>query len=120
MIGMKRWLLVLVSLLAIACSPLPQAQAPLPSPSLSETPSAAVAAIKTYLTQQTGLPADQFTLQRVEAATWADACLDLPQPNELCAQVVTPGLRVELATPQRQYVVHSDRAGRLMRLAPGG
>jgi hypothetical protein len=44
----------------------------------------------------------------VEPVDWPDACLGLAGPDEACAQVITPGLRVVLSARGRQYEYHTD------------
>jgi hypothetical protein len=46
----------------------------------------------------------------VEAVDWPDACLGLPRPDEACAQVITPGLRVVLSAGARAYEYHTNLA----------
>lgn len=120
-----RWLVALLSVLAIACSPtsvdrdLPaQTSTPTPTATPVETPDAPIEALTVYLSQQTGVPKAALRVERVEAVNWTDSCLGLAQPNEMCLQAITPGFRVEFAAPERRFVVHSDRTGRLIRLEP--
>jgi anaerobic glycerol-3-phosphate dehydrogenase len=105
--------LLLLSVLAIGYSPAPIVP---PAATSVEISAAPIAAIETYLSQQKNISAADLTLQQVETVEWSDSCLDLPRPDELCAQAITPGFRVEFATPQKRYVVHTDRSGRLIRL----
>lgn len=59
---------------------------------------------------------EAITLQQAEAVEWSDACLGAAQPDELCAQMMTPGYRLTFATPKGEYTVHSDRTGRSVRV----
>lgn len=47
----------------------------------------------------------------VEPVDWPDACLGLARPDEACAQVITPGLRIILSVGGRQYEYHTDLTG---------
>lgn len=53
-----------------------------------------------------------------EAVEWPDACLGAPQPDEVCAQVVTPGYKVLLGTGETQYECRTDQTGDNLRLLP--
>lgn len=116
---MKRWiwLIALLSVLTIACSP-----APVDSPTVTPTApvdfAAPIETITVYLSEQTQIPLGDLKVDRVEAINWPDSCLGLAQANEMCLQVITPGFRVELTAPEQRFVVHSDRTGRLIRLKP--
>lgn len=97
--------------------------APLPSPadtptnSVVELPSSVEKALKSYLRNEAGIPANQAILQTSEAVDWSNACLDVPpEPEEMCAAVITPGYRVVFNTPQVKYEFHSDRTGQNFRL----
>ncbi|MBH8554042.1 hypothetical protein I8751_17045 [Nostocaceae cyanobacterium CENA357] len=49
--------------------------------------------------------------------TWRNGCLELPQPDELCTQVLVPGWRVVVSNNQRTWVYHTNNNGRFLRLA---
>ena len=59
-------------------------------------------------------PADTITVtvRLVEPAEWPDSCLGRPRPDEACAEVLTPGYRIELAGGHR---FRSDLEGNLRR-----
>lgn len=119
-------------MLAIACSPrvtdspTTESATPAPSPSITSpsvtepdlTPlsEALIERLKTELGQELKVATDQVQLQHASEVEWGDACLGLPQTDELCAQVVTPGYQAVFATPQGTYQVHSDRTGKSVRI----
>ena len=49
--------------------------------------------------------------------TWRNGCLDLPKPNELCTQALVTGWRVVVSNGSQNWIYHSDRHGRTLRLA---
>jgi len=57
------------------------------------------------------------SLLSVERVSWPDACLGAARPGEICAQVITPGYRVELERDGERIEYHASRAG-AARLAP--
>ena len=60
------------------------------------------------LAQRSG--AQAIAIVSVEPVDWPDACLGLPRPDEACAQVITPGLRVVLSAGGRGYEYHTNLA----------
>jgi len=65
-------------------------------------PPAAYAA-QNFLGRQLGMPPEQIQIAHVENVDFPDSCLGAPKPNEVCAQVVTSGLRVMLAAQGMVY-----------------
>ncbi len=70
------------------------------------------------LATELAIAPDQITVSAVESVDWGDACLGLGRPDEGCAQMITPGYRVTLSTPEGEYTLHSDRTGQNYRIAP--
>jgi hypothetical protein len=125
-------LLSLFLMLATACNPGPSVELLVPpssssSPSATNTPQTSanvatpsvtlVANLKSWLSRELSIPKLDISVSSSEATDWSDTCLGASQPDELCAQVVTPGYRLLINTPQGEYVVHSDRLGRSFRIA---
>ncbi len=73
------------------------------------------AARRELLGQYDGRNEDEISVLSVTATDWPDACLGRPKPGEACAQVVTPGYRVELrldisgTSVYHTFVYHTDR-----------
>lgn len=77
----------------------------------------AVGAARRYLAQRLGLYDPQtITVVSVEEVTWPDACLGAARPNEMCAQVLTPGYRIVLEAQGTRYTLHTNQAGSAIRL----
>lgn len=76
----------------------------------------AVLAVINNLSQSLGVGADQVQVVSFEQVEWPDACLGLPQGDEACAQVVTPGFQVILEVNGVQYEVRTDQTGTNIRL----
>lgn len=70
-----------------------------------------------FIAVHTGRPHSGIQVVNVEAVDWPDACLGVPIPNAMCAQVVTPGYRVSLSAEGQTYEVHTDLAAGNMALA---
>lgn len=105
---------------AVSCS----AQPPMNQSAASPTPDASsnpppvfVESLRTSLSQETGIPVADITVKLYVAKDWGDACLGVHRPDEMCAQVITPGYQILLKTPQGDYTYHTDQSGDHVRLA---
>jgi hypothetical protein len=81
-------------------------QAAPPVPAGSE---AALAAAIADLSAQTGVPADQITVDTVEPMEWPDASLGCPQEGMMYAQVITPGFLIVLTAQGQTYEYHTGQ-----------
>lgn len=67
---------------------------------MNETSHPAVLALSAVIGDAANLlriPIDEIAVEYIEAREWPDSCLGLPQDNEGCAEVVTPGYLVVLS-----------------------
>ena len=119
----KTWLLLIAAfaLILSACSPdaveLPQTGADTPAlPGEVEIPVAAVRAAED-LAVNLGIATDQVQIVSVDEVEWSNACLELPQPGEACAEVLVPGYRVVLNVNGEEQVYHTDQLGDVLRAA---
>lgn len=78
---------------------------------------AAAAAARAALAQRLGLEPAAVEVVEVARAEWPDACLGLPAPDELCAQMLVPGYRVLLRAEGGTHEARTDLAARTVRLA---
>jgi putative hemolysin len=64
------------------------------------------------------LKVDAGTIQVVSAepTTWPDACLGVSAAGEVCASVLTDGYKVVLSVGDKQYTVHSNADGSVIRM----
>lgn len=76
--------------------------------------------LKALVAAETGIPSHEVSLVSSAPVEWPDACLGIPNSDELCAQVITPGYRVVLNTLDKQYELHTDRAGQNIRMKDEG
>ncbi len=72
-----------------------------------------------YLATLLGVNISQVQLVSVQQEQWPNACLGLPQSNETCAQVVTPGYQVVLRVNGQLYQVRTDTTGQTIRVTQG-
>jgi hypothetical protein len=85
------------------------------APAREEEYPPAVIAARQDLSQSLGIPADQIEVVSHEEVEWPDACLGLAEPDEMCAQVITPGWRVILNAEGQQFEYHTDQRGKIIR-----
>jgi len=78
----------------------------------------AVAAAIGHLVEWIGVDPGAVEVVAYESAEWPDACLGLAQPEEACAQVVTPGWLITLQVDSRTYHLRTDELGGVARVAP--
>jgi hypothetical protein len=84
-------------------------------PGLPPPAPAAVEAARLHLAQALGLAPEAVEIVSYEAAEWPNACLGLPGPDEMCAEVITPGLRVVLQAGGEEHIVRTDQSGMVIR-----
>jgi len=70
-----------------------------------------------WLAEELGVATDQIEVVRMEEVEWPDACLGLSRPDEMCAQVITPGWLIIFEVDGEQYEVHTDETGSSIRMA---
>ena len=73
-------------------------------------PAAAMQA-RDLLANQTGVKASTIMINEIEKVDWPDACLGIPNPDQICAQEITPGYRVTLQLEANMYEFHTNLAG---------
>lgn len=78
----------------------------------------AVQAVLDQVSQQTGVDIQDIEIVTLEQVDWPDACLGLPEADEACADVVTPGFRVELEVNDQRFEFRTDQSGAIIRQAP--
>ncbi len=112
-------LIVFVMILS-ACAPKTPAQSPDPQkPSgglVTKDKAPFAVAAKAALSQKLGITEEQVSFVSADAADWSDSCLGLGGPAESCLQVITPGYKVILAAEGKQYEIHTDETGSVVRI----
>ena len=75
----------------------------------------AAARVRERAAAELGLELGLVRVVSAEQTDWPDQCLGVPDPAELCAQMVTPGYRVTVEANGQQYVYHTDATGKNIR-----
>jgi hypothetical protein len=77
----------------------------------------AVSAAQHVLAEELGLAPSAVQVVDYTDVLWPDSCLGVVDPDQVCAQVETPGWRIELSANGVNYLVHTDAIGqRIMRV----
>ncbi|MCH7811062.1 MAG: hypothetical protein IH958_00335 [Chloroflexi bacterium] len=115
--------LSVLGLLVIACggggSSGPPADHPVPTIAITSVLAgpvdAATAAIEALAAVSGRMP-DEIEVLSVTRMQWPDACLGLPEADEACAEVITPGYEVTLSLDDDVSVYRTDESSNV-RLA---
>ncbi len=92
--------------------------APTETPSSEELPEG-VKAAQRALSDEEDLPMEETEVVDYERVEWPNACLGLAEEGEVCAQVITPGWRVEISADETTYVLRTDLEGSMVRRERG-
>jgi hypothetical protein len=77
-----------------------------------------IAAVKNFVSLQTGLDLEIIEFLRYETVTWDNLCLGFPGSNEICPVDTVDGYVFYFVVNSFLYEVHSDKNGSNIRLAP--
>jgi hypothetical protein len=80
----------------------------------------AVQAARQHLLDNVDLDPATLSVTSVTATTFSDSCLDvqeITEPDEVCAQVITPGYIILLQAGSTTYTYHTDESGSNVRFA---
>lgn len=130
--SLKTFLLILFvgSLLAACAAPTPLGSQPTLSPTSKPitNPTSAptqtggdvvpqiVTAVKAFAAQKFGVSLDRVKIIKLEPVEWPNACIGASQPDEMCAQVITPGYQIQVDINGRTYIMNSDASGKVIRI----
>ncbi|MBE9167615.1 hypothetical protein IQ238_08835 [Pleurocapsales cyanobacterium LEGE 06147] len=107
-----------VSLSALVPSPSLRKEQPPANSALGtkELPPSIQSAVLSDASQHTSQAATALRITEAEERTWSDSCLGLSEPDQFCAQVVTPGWEVVVTDGKEEWVYRTDTAGNLVKL----
>lgn len=119
--------LLLFTLIASACVPGAKAFGPGATDTPAVTPgqgggmvtkehAPAVEAARKALSEKLNIPADQIQYVSADLTQFTDSCLGLGKPDEICAQVITPGYIVKFEANGQTYEIHADEMGTNARI----
>lgn len=109
-------LFIFVAVMLAACSGITSTQpAATPTGEQQAAPAASQAALEAMMARF-GLPADALRIEKIEDATWPNACLGLANQDEACAEVITPGYLITFIVNGQPVEVRTNEDGRIVRI----
>lgn len=69
------------------------------------------------LARRQGIFTSQLQIINYNQQTWRNGCLELPQPDEICTQVLVSGWRIVVSNGKENWIYHTNNNGRTLRLA---
>jgi hypothetical protein len=108
------WMILAAALVLLltACGP---QEVSVPGTGVESPDAEAAGAAMLDLAERTGVNIAEIQVVSIQQTEWTDACLELGQPNEACAQMMVPGYRIVLEVEGQQYVYHTDMVGDVLR-----
>jgi hypothetical protein len=107
----------LLVLVLAACAPTVPAGDATPDEVL---PPAAVLEAQQWLADQMDAAPDEIEIQTVEQTEWPDACLGLGGPDEMCAEVITPGWHLVFSVDGEEYEIRTNEDASSIRMVTPG
>lgn len=113
-------LVVLASILLTACNLnlAVHATEAVPSIVAKALPPEVAIEIQNQLSETLGVATDRIEIETVEQRDWPNSCLGLAEPDEVCAEVITPGWLVIFSIDGTEYRYRVDEIGTNIRQEP--
>jgi len=74
--------------------------------------------IRNQVSEILGVPVESIQLKSVEPTDWPNVCLGLPEPEEVCNEVITPGWLLVFTAEGQEYRFRADQTGTVIRREP--
>lgn len=74
--------------------------------------------VQNQISETLGIPSESIQIQNVEKMDWPNSCLGLPEGDEVCAEVITPGWLLTFNIDNQEYRYRVDTTGTVIRLEP--
>lgn len=114
------FILMLFMMVLSACAP--QTQTPSQNPQqpsgglMTKDKAPFAIAAKAALSQKLAISEEKVSFVSADSVEWSDSCLGLGGPAESCMQAITPGYKVVLSAEGKQYEIHTDESGSVVRI----
>jgi len=121
--------LICASTVLTACGAVPATETAIPSAVPTEiltavasladaVPPDVASNIQNKASEILGVPVESIQFRSVEAQEWPNGCLGLPEPDEACTEVITPGWLVVFVADGQEYRFRVDQTGTVIRREP--
>ena len=67
-----------------------------------------ISKVEAYIKTSQEIGEDVELTFTISEETWSDACLGIQEAGQMCAQVITPGYKVIVESPDNTYVYRTD------------
>jgi hypothetical protein len=118
----KTWFLVLVcaGLLLAACTTNQANTLATPgNPDLENaSPPDVALTVQNQVSEILGVSVESIQIEQVEKMDWPNSCLGLPEAEEACAEVITPGWLLAFHVNGQEYRYRIDETGTVIRQEP--
>lgn len=74
--------------------------------------------VQNQVSQALGVAVENIKIEKVEKMDWPNSCLGLPQGDEACAEVITPGWLLTFTVNDQEYQYRVDQTGTIIRQEP--
>jgi hypothetical protein len=74
------------------------------------------AEVRQAIAERLNIELADLQIEQFELVDWPDSCLGLAGPEEMCAEIITPGFRLRVRSNGEQYQIHTDLTGAQIRL----
>jgi hypothetical protein len=111
---------VLAGMVLAACSTGGTNTPPTPSnPALEDAlPPDVALSVQNEVSRVLGVTMESVNIEQVEKMDWPNSCLGLPQGDEVCAEVITPGWLLTFNLNDQAYRFRVDQTGTIIRQEP--
>ena len=111
--------LVAAALLLAACAAGTDVPTVQGNPSLNDVlPPEVALNIQNQISQILGVPVESIQLESIEQTDWPNSCLGLPEAEEACTEVITPGWSLAFNIDGQEYRFRVDQTGTVIRREP--
>lgn len=74
--------------------------------------------VQNQISETLGLTVEDIQITKVEQMDWPNGCLGLPQGDEVCAELITPGWLLTFNINGQEYKYRVDKTGTVIRQEP--
>ncbi len=74
----------------------------------------AIEAARQRVAQDTGIKASDITVQSFMLTEWKDTCLGVHLPDQICAEAIIPGYKVNMTANRKYYEAHTNMDGSIV------
>ncbi len=74
--------------------------------------------VQNQISQNLGVAIEKMQITKVEKMDWPNGCLGLPQGDEVCTEVITPGWLLTFNIDGKEYKYRVDKTGTVIRQEP--